>query len=167
MGAMAIGLAAAGPGWLQPAAAQSAPPPPPAAPSAAVPPPPPPRPMGFMHGPDGHGPDGFHGMPGEGMPGDMHGGMHGPGMRMMGGPGWMRGRHPFGLIFTAPDRNLSPADVQTIVQGFLLWHGNHTWKVANVQAQEGLVAFSLTTPDGSVIASFTMDPHDGRVQRTG
>ena len=104
---------------------------------------------------------------GPGMRPGMMMGMHGPDMRMMGGHGWMHARHPFGLIYTAQDRKLSPADVQTIVQGFLLFHGNHSWKVANVQAQGDGVAFSLTTPDGSVIASFTMDAHDGRVERTG
>ncbi len=126
----------------------------PAADPAAPPPPPPPGEMHAMGGPMG-GPMGGHGPM-------MHGDMmrHGP-------MGWMHRPHPFGLLFTAPDRKLTAADVQTIVQGFLLWHGNHTWKVGNVQAQGDVVAFTLTTPDGSAIASFTMDVHDGRVQRTG
>ncbi len=158
--AAALGLGGAAFGGARLAAAQPAPPA--AATVDPAAPPPPPPPMGAMRGP---------GMGGEPRPWD-----HGPGgygmrggadMRMAGGPRWMRGRHPFGLIYTSADRKLAPADVQVIVQGFLLWHGNHSWKVGNVQMQGDQVAFSLTTSDGSVIASFTMDPHDGRVRRTG
>jgi hypothetical protein len=107
-------------------------------PDAAGGPPPPRGPMGWMH--------------------RMHG---------------MHGRPPFrpdtfALIFRAPDRNLSPADVQKIAEGFLLWRGNHTWKVSDVApTADGAIAFSLTTPDGSVVAKFTMDPHTGHVTRVG
>lgn len=116
--------------------------------SYAQPAPPPP-------GPDMEGPDGHH--------------HHGP-------MAWMhhwREHGPiapgtFALIYRQPDRNLSPADVQKIAEAFLLWNGNHTWKVVNVgPADNGAIKFSLATPEGSVVASFTMDPHTGRVTRTG
>ena len=88
-----------------------------------------------------------------------------------GGHGWMRHGdhpHPFALIYRQPDRNLAPADVQKIVEGFLLWNGNHTWKVTNVAAtSEGPIDFDLATAEGSVIAKFTMDPHTGRIHRAG
>jgi hypothetical protein len=85
----------------------------------------------------------------------------------------MHGQPPFrpdtfALVYRAPDRNLAPADVQKIVEAFLLWRGNHTWKATNVAATaDGAVAFSLSTPEGSVVAKFTMDPHTGRVTRVG
>lgn len=103
-----------------------------------------------------------------------HPGMIGPGWRGPMGPmAWM-GRwhhHPepgtFALVYPQKDRNLSPADVQKIAEGFLLFRGNHTWKVTNVAATpDGPIAFSLATPDGTVIASFTMDPHTGHIRRT-
>jgi hypothetical protein len=78
------------------------------------------------------------------------------------------GRGPFALIYRQKDRQLAPADVQKIVEGFLLWNGNHTWKVADVAATaEGPISFSLATQEGSVIAKFTMDPHTGRIKRIG
>jgi hypothetical protein len=83
------------------------------------------------------------------------------------GPGHFR-PGTFALVYQAPDRNLSPADVQKIVEGFLLWRGNHTWKVANVApTPDGAVGFSLTTQEGSLIAKFTIDPHTGEVTRLG
>jgi hypothetical protein len=94
--------------------------------------------------------------------------------------GWMHrmhdgrdGRRPispgaFTLIYRQPDRQLTAPDVQKIAEGFLLWNGNHTWKVTNVAAgSDGNIGFSLTTPEGSVVARFTMDPHTGRVTRAG
>ncbi len=90
-------------------------------------------------------------------------------------PGMMGWRHerPFhpgdlALIYRQEDRNLTQADVQKIAEAFLLWHGNHTWKVTNVAATaDGPIGFSLTTPEGSVVAKFTMDPHTGRIHRVG
>jgi hypothetical protein len=83
---------------------------------------------------------------------------HGPAM----------GMRAFALIYRQKDRALSPADVQKIAEAFLLWNGNHTWKVANAAATaDGLVAFDLTAPDGSVIAKFTMDPHTAKIARVG
>jgi hypothetical protein len=90
--------------------------------------------------------------------------------------GWMHWRHAhrwfnpntFALVYRAPDRNLTPADVQKVAEAFLLFRGNHTWKVTNVAlTADGDVGFSLTTPEGSVIAKFTMNPHTGRVARVG
>lgn len=86
---------------------------------------------------------------------------------------WREGRGPiapgtFALVYRHDDRQLTPPDVQKIAEGFLLWNGNHTWKVVNAAATpDGAIGFSLATQEGSVIASFTMDPHTGRVSRTG
>jgi hypothetical protein len=77
-------------------------------------------------------------------------------------------RRDFALIYRRPDRQLAPADVQKIAEAFLLWNGNHTWKVTDVAASaDGPIGFSLTTPEGSVVAKFTMDPHTGRIARVG
>jgi hypothetical protein len=94
--------------------------------------------------------------------------------------GWMRGQHlralregrpapgTFALVYRQQDRALAPADVQKIAEGFLLWNGNHTWKVVDVApAADGSIGFALATPEGSVIARFAMDPHSGRVTRAG
>jgi len=120
--------------------------------SQAQPAPPPPQQM------DGAPPPGHGWM----------GGWHHPGP---GGQAWMHHHHhphPFALIYHQQDRNLAPADVQKIAEGFLLWNGNHTWKVANVAATaNGPIGFDLATQEGSVIAKFTMDPHTGRIQRVG
>lgn len=93
---------------------------------------------------------------------------HHPGME---GHGWEHhgdAMRAFALIYRQPDRGLAPADVQKIAEAFLLWNGNHSWKVTNVSATaDGPIGFSLTTPEGSVIAKFTMDPHSGRIHRVG
>ena len=95
--------------------------------------------------------------------------------------GWMRWQHlramregrpvqprPFALVYRQSDRQLAPADVQKIAEGFLLWNGNHSWKVVDVApAPDGSIGFALATSDGSVIARFAMDPHSGRVTRAG
>jgi hypothetical protein len=74
----------------------------------------------------------------------------------------------FALIYRQQDRQLAPADVQKIAEGFLLWNGNHSWKVVEVApAPDGSIGFALATPEGSVIARFAMDPHSGRVTRAG
>ena len=74
----------------------------------------------------------------------------------------------FALVYRQQDRALAPADVQKIAEGFLLWNGNHTWKVVDVApAADGSIGFALATPEGSVIARFAMDPHSGRVTRAG
>jgi hypothetical protein len=102
----------------------------------------------------------------------------------MGGPGHWMHRHmgwgrpheggpmqfarTFALVYRQQDRALSPADVQKIVEAFLLWNGNHTWKVSAPEANpDGLISFSLNTPEGGVIAKFTMDPHTARLARVG
>ena len=110
---------------------------------------------------DGAPPPGHHWMGGWGQ--------HRPGPE--GGGAMMhhhRHEHPFALIYRQHDRNLAPGDVPKIVEGFLLWNGNHTWKVTNVAAgADGAIGFDLATQEGSVIAKFTMDPHTGRIHREG
>ena len=71
----------------------------------------------------------------------------------------------FALVHRADDRKLTPPDVQKIVEGFLLWNGNHTWKVQDVKAEGDVVGFDLATGQGSVIAHFTMDPRTAHVAR--
>jgi hypothetical protein len=103
--------------------------------------------------------------------------MDGPGGPHPGPMGWMRGWHrhhrpiapgTFALVYRQKDRNLNPADVQKVVEGFLLWRGNHTWKVIDVApASDGAIGFALATQEGSVIARFTMDPHTGQLTRVG
>ena len=88
-----------------------------------------------------------------------HDGRQGEGMRRL---------RTFALIYPQQDRNLTPPDVQKIAEAFLLWRGNHTWKVVEVApAADGGIGFALATQEGSVIARFTMDPHSARVTRTG
>jgi len=104
----------------------------------------------------------------------------GPAAQLMNGPpphremmtGWRHGlghaRRDFALIYRHSDRQLAPADVQKIAEGFLLWNGNHNWKVIDVApTADGPIGFSLATPEGSVIAKFTMDPHSGKIARIG
>ncbi len=87
----------------------------------------------------------------------------------------MRGMHgnrpPFGtfaLVFRHEDRQLAPADVQKIAEAFLLWQGNHSWKIVDVApTSDGPIGFSVATQEGTVIARFTMDPHSGRIGRVG
>jgi hypothetical protein len=80
---------------------------------------------------------------------------------------WMRRLRTFALIYPQEDRKLTPPDVQKIAEAFLLWNGNHTWKVVEVApAADGSIGFALATQEGSVIARFTMDPHSARVTRT-
>ena len=110
------------------------------------------------HGPGMRGPDGMRGS--DGMRGPE--GMHRPGWRM---GGMMRRMREFALIYPAPDRNLSGADVQKIAEAFLLFNGNHTWKVTEVKEEPNEVSFALATSDGTAIAHFGMDRHTGRPQR--
>ena len=73
----------------------------------------------------------------------------------------------FALIWRPDDRKLTPPDVQKIAEGFLLWNGNHTWKVINVATDGDVIGFDLAASDGSVIARFTMDPKTGHLARRG
>jgi hypothetical protein len=94
----------------------------------------------------------------------MRGGREGPEME---GRGPMAHR-TFALVYRQEDRKLTPPDVQKIAEAFLLWNGNHSWKVVEVApTPDGAIGFGLATQEGSVIARFTMDPHSGRVTRTG
>jgi hypothetical protein len=80
---------------------------------------------------------------------------------------WMQRMRNFALVYPQEDRKLTPPDVQKIAEAFLLWRGNHSWKVVDVApAADGGIGFALATQDGSVIARFTMDPHNARVTRT-
>jgi hypothetical protein len=99
------------------------------------------------------------------VPPEPHGWMH---RHHFAGHGRSFDRRKFALIYRQPDRQLAPADVQKIAEAFLLWNGNHTWKVTDVAAAaDGPIGFNLTTPEGSVVAKFTMDPHSGKIARVG
>jgi hypothetical protein len=71
----------------------------------------------------------------------------------------------FALVPRAEDRRLSPPDVQKIAEAFLLWNGNHSWKVINVRPDGDAIGFDMATAEGSVIAHFTMDPKTARLAR--
>lgn len=74
----------------------------------------------------------------------------------------------FALFYRQADKQLTTADVSTIAQAILLWHGNHIWKVANVgPGPDGTIQWAYTAPDGTVIARFDMDPHTGYITRIG
>jgi len=131
-------------------------------------------------GPPGGPVGGPLGGPGAGPLAGPAGGPPGAGGRWMGrGQGqWaerMREHHErrremmrvFALVYRADDLKLTPPDVQKMVEAFLLWNGNHTWKVMNVKADGDAIAFDLATGDGSVIAHYTMDPKTGRPTRRG
>jgi hypothetical protein len=83
----------------------------------------------------------------------MHGGFAGPGT--------------FALLYRPADRQLSAGDVQKIAEAFLIWNGNHTWKVADVADSADSVGFAYAAPDGTVIAKFSMDKKTGHVIRVG
>ncbi|MSP03613.1 MAG: hypothetical protein EXR07_21625 [Acetobacteraceae bacterium] len=111
-------------------------------------------------------------MPPRGMGGPM---AHGPGMGPGMGPADDRmGEHrahriemmrAFALVHRAEDRKLTPPDAQKIAEAFLLWNGNHSWKVLNAKTEGDAIGFDLATAEGSVIAHFTMDPKTGRLAR--
>ncbi|HTW28178.1 MAG TPA: hypothetical protein VME92_13695 [Acetobacteraceae bacterium] len=109
-------------------------------------------------------PPAWHGRPGEGGMG--WGWRQSPLARAI--AHWRHQARTWTLVYPAADRKLDPADVQKIAEAFLLWRGNHSWKVVDVAAQDADdVGFAVATPDGSVIARFTMNRHTGRVTRTG
>jgi hypothetical protein len=135
----ALGLAATGAaGPVYQALAQPAPAPADAPPPGALPAPHPWAMGGMDHG--------------------MHGGMHGP-------EHWHHAE-TFALLQRPADRALTGADVQRIAEAFLLWNGNHTWKITGVTEQDAAtVGFSVATPGGDVIARFTMNRHTGEIAR--
>ena len=107
-------------------------------------------------------------MPGPGMHrpmGDMPRGPMEGRERHMGG--MMRRMRAFALVYPAADRALSGPDVQKIAEAFLLFNGNHSWKVTEVTEEPNRVTFALATPDGTAIAHFAMDRHTGRPERLG
>ena len=63
-------------------------------------------------------------------------------------PGMMHRMREFGLIYPAPDRALSGAEVQKIAEAYLLLNGNHAWKVTDVTKTPDRVTFALATPPG-------------------
>ena len=99
-----------------------------------------------------------------------HGGPH-PGPM-----GWMhrwREHHrpiapgTFALVYRQADRNLTPPDVQKIAEAFLLWNGNHTWKVVDVAAaSDGAIGFAWQR-GGLGDRPLHDGPHSGRVTRAG
>ena len=84
-------------------------------------------------------------------------------MRRMGG--MMRRMRQFALVYPTADRALSGPDVQKIAEAFLLFNGNHSWKVTDLTEQPDSVRFAFATPDGTAIAHFAMDRHTARPQR--
>jgi hypothetical protein len=114
-------------------------------------------------------------VPVQGAPAAPPGGMRGP----WGGPGqWGQRMHEhqahrmemmraFALVHRADDRMLTAPDVTKIAEAFLVWNGNHSWKVLNTAADGDVIGFDLATKEGSVIAHFTMDPKTGRLKRLG
>ncbi|HET6182884.1 MAG TPA: hypothetical protein VFA03_04750 [Acetobacteraceae bacterium] len=74
----------------------------------------------------------------------------------------------FALFHPPANRQLTPADVQEIAQALLLWNGNHSWKVTDVQpAGDNRVGFTYAAPDGTAIAKFTVNTENGRIERVG
>jgi hypothetical protein len=69
------------------------------------------------------------------------------------------------LIYDAPDKQLTATDVQTIAQGFLLLHGNHTWSVLNVQPDGENIKFQIATEQNAIVASFAMNRHTAHLER--
>jgi hypothetical protein len=126
-------------------------------------------PDGPRGGPMAHGPWGPGPGPGPGSgPGSGPGGPGGWGDRMHERHAqWMEIRRDFALMFQPEDRKLTPPDVQKIAEAFLLWNGNHTWKVLNVAQDGAVIGFDVGTADGSVIARYTMDPKTGHLARRG
>jgi hypothetical protein len=148
LAAAASAVMAAAPAFTQTALAQPAPPPggPPAASDDRGPP----------GGPAGGPPPWARGGHGR----DHH---HGP---RMGGP--MGPRGPLsGLVMNRDNKQLTAEEATKIAEGFLLWMGERNWKIANAVQQDDVIAFDLTTAEGSRIARFTMDRRTGRVQRVG
>jgi hypothetical protein len=94
-------------------------------------------------------------------------GMREPGMGEM-RHGRFAGHGTFALFYQQADRQLSAADVQKIAEAFLLWHGNHSWKVVDVaESPDNTVGFGYAASDGTVIAKFAMDRKTGRITRVG
>ncbi len=80
---------------------------------------------------------------------------------------WQDDAGPFDLVYVAPDRALTQADVQTIAQAYLLWHGNHDWQVVELRTEGDSVTFAVATGQKVVVARFAMDRHTGALARTG
>ncbi len=133
---------------------------------SSAPPMPPASTSGPMNAQPGSG-------PGRMGPGRMEAGRMGPEGGPMGGR--MHADHEehremmraFALVHRSEDRKLTLPDVQKIAEAFLLWNGNHTWKVINVARDGEVIGFDLAAAEGGVIARFTMDPKTGKLKRRG
>jgi len=77
------------------------------------------------------------------------------------------GTDPLALVYDAPDKQLTVADVQKIAEAFLLWRGNHFWRVSNLAMDGDRVVFSVVTAQNAVVASFAINRHTGVLLRTG
>ena len=114
--------------------------------------------------------------PGQEMPrGALGGAMGGPMGGQMGGHGGMHHGHhhghrgPFGgLFFQREDKALTAPEVQKIAEAFLLFQGERSWRVSEVkEAANNTVEFAVTTPEGGVVARFSVDRKTGRPRRIG
>ncbi len=92
---------------------------------------------------------------------------HRPGPGFPPGPFWEHHHDDkFSLFGDTRNKNLSSADVKLIATAILLEHGNHDWTVTNVTAQpDKSIDFSFATAHGDIIASFSVDPASGHIQR--
>jgi hypothetical protein len=98
----------------------------------------------------------------------MHGWGHGPDGHEHGGEHHRPWHAMMGLFYPVEDRALTGPEVQKIAEAFLLWHGNRTWKVANIaENQDNTVSFAFAAPDGTVIAKFSVDKKTGHFHRLG
>ena len=70
----------------------------------------------------------------------------------------------FALVYPQEDRKLTPPDVQKIAEAFLLWRGNHSWKVVDVApAADGAHRLRAGHPGGLGDRPL----HHGPAQRPG
>jgi hypothetical protein len=80
-------------------------------------------------------------------------------------PPYEQGGPDLGLVYTAPDRKLTAGDVQKIAEAFLLWHGNHGWRVTSLTDDADRVSFAIATEQNAVVATFSMNRHTGALTR--
>jgi len=110
------------------------------------------------------------GMVGQGMgPGMMGQGM-GPGMMGQGmGPGMMGQGMGSPSGGTAPfrDRDLTVDEVKSILEHRLEHYGNERLRVGKVEGKDDdVIIAEVETVDGSVVESYAVDRHTGRMQRS-
>jgi hypothetical protein len=98
-------------------------------------------------------------LPGSAGPHRMRGWIH------TGGPALAFGPETLGLVYDKPDKELTEADVQKIAEAFLLFHGNHSWRVTNVVLNGDVVIFAIATDQNAIVATFAMNRHSAELQR--